>query len=90
MSEMQFWKPHDFRETLYLKAFEVADYEFDIGFSEFKMADSIWRAKYFGNPTIFVELCSPGLLGLFDETRQISKFYLCHIRSAILNAKHPI
>ena len=24
------------------KVFEVADYEFDIGFSEFKMADPIW------------------------------------------------
>ena len=29
----------DYRKILYLKAFGVADYEFDIGFSEFKMAD---------------------------------------------------
>ena len=43
MSDMQFWKPHDFRKTLYSEAFEVADYEFDIGFSKFKMADPIWR-----------------------------------------------
>ena len=43
MSDMQFWKPYDFRETLYSEAFGVADYEFDIGFSEFKMADPIWR-----------------------------------------------
>ena len=41
MSDMQFWKPHDFRETLYSKAFGVAGYEFDIGFSKFKMADPI-------------------------------------------------
>ena len=42
MSDMQFWKPHDFRETLYLEVSEVADYEFDIRFLEFKMADAIW------------------------------------------------
>ena len=28
--------------TLYSKVFVVADYEFDIGFSEFRMADPIW------------------------------------------------
>ena len=43
MSDMQFLKQHDFRETLYSEAFEVADDEFDIGFSEFKMVDPIWR-----------------------------------------------
>ena len=42
MWDMQFWKPHDFRGTLYSEAFEVADYEFDIGFSKFKMADPIY------------------------------------------------
>ena len=42
MSDMQFWISHDFRETLYSEAFGVADYEFDIGFSEFKMADPMW------------------------------------------------
>ena len=44
MSGMQFLKPHDFRETLFSEAFGVVDYEFDIGFSELKMADPIWRA----------------------------------------------
>ena len=39
MSDMQFWKPHDFRETLFSEVFGVTDYEFDIGFSEFKLAD---------------------------------------------------
>ena len=63
MSDMQFWKSHDFREILYLEAFGVAEYGFDIGFLEFKMADSIWRTQYFGNPRIFVELCTLGLLG---------------------------
>ena len=43
MPDMQFWKPHDFRETLYSEAFVVIDYESDFGFSEFKMADPIWR-----------------------------------------------
>ena len=38
-----FKKPHDFRETLYSKFFRVADYEFDIGFSELKIADPKWR-----------------------------------------------
>ena len=37
-----FERTHNYRKTLYLKAFGVADYEFDIGFSEFKMADPIW------------------------------------------------
>ena len=46
MSDMQFWKPHDFRETLYSEAFEVADYEYDIGFSEFKMADPMWQTDF--------------------------------------------
>ena len=39
LSDMQFWKTHDFRETLYSEAFRVTDYEFDIGVSESKMAD---------------------------------------------------
>ena len=43
MSDMEFWKPHNFRETLYSEAFRVADYEFEIGFSEFKMAEPICR-----------------------------------------------
>ena len=43
MSDMQFWKPHDFRENQNSEVFDVADYKFDIGFSEFKMADPIWR-----------------------------------------------
>ena len=62
MSDMQLWEPHDFRETLYSEAFWAADYEFDIGFSEFKIADPIWRTYNFGNRTIFVKLCTPGLL----------------------------
>ena len=43
MVDIIFWKPNDFRETLYSKVFEIADYEFGIGCSEFKMADPIWR-----------------------------------------------
>ena len=43
MADITFWKPNDFRETLDSKVFEVATYEFVIGFSEFKMADPIWR-----------------------------------------------
>ena len=43
MTDKIFCKPNDFRGTLYSKVFDVADYEFDNGFSEFKMADLIWR-----------------------------------------------
>ena len=42
MADIIFWKPNDFRGTLYSKVFEVTDYEFDIGFPELKMADPIW------------------------------------------------
>ena len=48
MADIISWKGNDFRGTLYSKVFEVADYEFDIGFSEFKMADIIfWRPNDF-------------------------------------------
>ena len=48
MSDMQFWKTHDFRETRHSEAFGVADYEFYIEFSEFKMADIIfWKPNDF-------------------------------------------
>ena len=43
MADIIFWKLNNFRGTLYYKVFEVADYEFDIGFSELKMADPKWR-----------------------------------------------
>ena len=43
MADIILWKPKDFRGTLYSKVFEVADYEFDIRYSEFKTADPIWR-----------------------------------------------
>ena len=43
MADIIFWRANDFHGTLYSKVFEVADYEFDIEFLEFKMADPIWR-----------------------------------------------
>ena len=61
---MKFWKLYDFRISLYSTVFEVADYEFDIGFSEFKIADPIWWTYYLGNPTIFVEPSTPRFLRL--------------------------
>ena len=51
MVDIIFWKPNDFRGTLYSRAFEVADYEFDIGFPFFKMTDPIRRTWNFGNFT---------------------------------------
>ena len=36
MADIIFWKANDFRGTCYSKVFEVAVYEFDIGFSEFE------------------------------------------------------
>ena len=63
MSDMEFWEPHNFRETLYPEAFGVTDYEFDIGFSEFKIVDTIWRTWNFGNFTIFAQLCTRGFSG---------------------------
>ena len=47
MADIIFWKANDFRGTLYSKGFEVVDYEFDIGFSEFKMAGLV-----FAKPTV--------------------------------------
>ena len=43
MADIIFWKPNDFGETLYSRAVGVADYEFDIELSVFKMAGPIWR-----------------------------------------------
>ena len=42
MADIIFVKDNDFRGTMYAKVLEVAVYEFDIRFSEFKMADPIW------------------------------------------------
>ena len=44
MTDIIFWKPNDFRATLYSRAFGVADYELDIGFPFSK-----WRFQYGGN-----------------------------------------
>ena len=49
MADIIFWKANDFHITLYSKVFEVADYEFVIGFSEIKMADPIWWTSNFEN-----------------------------------------
>ena len=44
MADIIFWKPNDFRETLYSRAIGVADYEFDIRFPFFEMADmKFWK-----------------------------------------------
>ena len=46
MADVIFWKPYDFRGTLCSKVFKVADYEFQIGFSEFRIVDLIWQTKF--------------------------------------------
>ena len=61
MADVIFWKPNDFRGTLYSKVFEVADYEFDIGFSEFKMADIIFWKLYDFRITLY-----SGVFGVAD------------------------
>ena len=43
MVDIKFWKLYDFRLTLYSAVFGVADYEFQILFSEFRIADLIWQ-----------------------------------------------
>ena len=43
MADMTFWKLYDFRTTLYSGVFGVADYKFQFGFSEFHIADPIWK-----------------------------------------------
>ena len=58
MMDIIFWKPNDFRGTLYFRAFGVADYEFDIGLLFFGMADPISRTWNFGNSTILPQLCT--------------------------------
>ena len=35
MADIIFWKPNDFRGTLYSKVYKVAEYEFQIGFLKF-------------------------------------------------------
>ena len=62
MADIMFWRANDFRGTLYSKVFEFADYEFDIGFSEFKMADPIWWTWNFGNSATFAWVCTPRFL----------------------------
>ena len=62
MVGMKFRKLYDFRISPYSTVFEVADYEFDIGFSEFEMVNPIWRTSYFENATNFVELSIPMFL----------------------------
>ena len=44
MVDMKFLKLYDFRITLYWGVFGLADYEFQIGFSEFIIANLIWQA----------------------------------------------
>ena len=62
MVDIIFWKSNDFRDTLYSRAFEVADYEFDIGFHFSK-----WRIQFGGHEiletTIFAQLCTRGFSG---------------------------
>ena len=62
MADIILWKRNKFRGSLGSKVFKVADYEFDIGFSEFKMANLILQTYYFGNLMIFVELCTQRFL----------------------------
>ena len=63
MADIIFWKSNDFRGTLYSRVFGVANYEFDIGFIFFEMADPIWRTWNFGNSTIFEQFCTRGFSG---------------------------
>ena len=49
MADIIFWKADDFHITLYPKVFEVADYEFDIVLSGFKMAGPTWQTQYGGH-----------------------------------------
>ena len=43
MTDLIFWKPNHSRGASYSRAFGVVDYEIDIGFLFFGMADPIWR-----------------------------------------------
>ena len=47
MVDIKFWKLYDFRITLYSEVFGVADHEFRIVFSEFRIADPIWQTYNF-------------------------------------------
>ena len=46
MVDIIFWKPKDFRGTLFSKTSGVADYEFDIEFPFFEMADPIYSGVF--------------------------------------------
>ena len=52
MADIIFWKPNDFRGTLYSKVSEIADYEFDIGFSLFERAGTIWCTLRFSHNSV--------------------------------------
>ena len=43
MVDMKFWKLYDLSITLYSGVFGVADYEIQIVFLEFRIADPIWQ-----------------------------------------------
>jgi len=46
----------DFYETLYIKIFEVADYESGIKVVKFQMADTIWRTQITKKRTMNLKL----------------------------------
>ena len=56
MSDVQFWKRHDFRQTLYSEAFGVADYEFDIGCKGqyfYSCCPPVWQLALYISPIFF-------------------------------------
>ena len=58
MVDMKFWELYDFRITLYSRVFGVADYEFQIGFLEFHIADLIWQTQNFEIYLVLSKFCA--------------------------------
>ena len=55
----------DLLDTHYAVVYRVADYESEIRFSKFKMADPIWRTQ-FKNCLVLSEIHYSGVLGVAD------------------------
>ena len=73
MVDMKFWKLYDIRIILYSTAVKVADYEFDIRFSEF--SDFRMSQYSFGSKKNY-EKKIPDFLVLFSKLGAILDFLL--------------
>ena len=82
MADIIFWKPNDFRGTLFSRAFGVVDYEFHIEIPFFKIAESICWTWNFRNYDFRTTLYS-GVFGVADYEFQIADIKFRNLSSFI-------